>query len=209
MEQIFAAFDGLVPAIVVPLVAALLVGAFSQVVRRWSGSVAAAREAVLDALLCFSALAVGFLVFTPQRPSAERFRPEIGTDFSVALAAPPGDSLPWLQLAGNLVLLMPLGMLVPMRLGWPDRAASVAFGGLVAACGIELVQFLAVSGRVASVDDVVLNTAGAALGGLLVRPPWRVPAVAAHGASRRGDRHTAWAVIERVERERAAAAHRP
>lgn len=77
------------------------------------------------------------------------------------------------QLIGNVVLLLPLGMIGPAVMPSLRRAphlALVALGGSVA---IELAQFVGTSvrriDRSVDVDDVILNVAGALLGWLLWR----------------------------------------
>ncbi|WP_233576314.1 VanZ family protein [Saccharopolyspora rhizosphaerae] len=161
------------------------------------------REPLIDGALAYSVLVVGYLVFTPQVPTLEPFRPDFGNDVSQALAAAPGDSYPWLQLAGNLVLLLPLSVLVPQRLLWFDNVAKIALGGLACSACVEAIQFVAISGRVCSTDDIVCNTVGATLGGMLVRLPyWISPAGRPqHRTSGEGD-PTVWLLIARIEHER-------
>ncbi|WP_235017712.1 VanZ family protein [Thermomonospora echinospora] len=72
------------------------------------------------------------------------------------------------QLGGNLVLLAPLGVLLPVvstRLRGPLRLALV---GAMASLAIETVQGAVVLGRAFDVDDVILNTAGVVLAYLLI-----------------------------------------
>ncbi|CAM01030.1 hypothetical protein SACE_1712 [Saccharopolyspora erythraea NRRL 2338] len=101
-----------------------------------------------------------------------------GTDLGVAVHAEPGDIAPWLQLLGNLLLLLPLGALLPLRLAAVDSCAKAALVVLATTCCIELVQYAVLTGRVVSADDVLLNTAGGLAGALLSRRWWadfRVP----------------------------------
>jgi len=77
------------------------------------------------------------------------------------------------QVVGNLLLLAPLGFLVPVRfarLASLPRVLTVA-----AACSglIEAAQYLLPLDRVASADDILLNTTGAGLAALASRPWWR------------------------------------
>jgi glycopeptide antibiotics resistance protein len=77
------------------------------------------------------------------------------------------------QLIGNLILLAPLGVLLP--LAHPRvRPVPVVAVALALSCAIELAQWLMANGRMADIDDVWLNTLGAAagmgLGGLLGHP---------------------------------------
>lgn len=83
------------------------------------------------------------------------------------------------QLGGNLLLLVPMGVLVPIA--W--RAARPAWRtlawGVAVSVTIEVLQFVfgVLSGefyRVVDVDDVLLNVAGVALGRLLFAAGWPV-----------------------------------
>ena len=67
-----------------------------------------------------------------------------------------------LELLGNLVLFVPLGVLGVLVLG-PRRAAWVVVAGIMGSAVIEVVQTW-LPGRVSDPVDVLLNTAGTALG---------------------------------------------
>jgi VanZ family protein len=68
------------------------------------------------------------------------------------------------DLAGNVAAYVPLGLLVmaAWRLPWPALASGLLVGG-----GCELVQLFE-PGRVASLTDVLTNTAGGVLGATLL-----------------------------------------
>ncbi|MFF5426086.1 MULTISPECIES: VanZ family protein [unclassified Streptomyces] len=103
-------------------------------------------------------------------------------------------------LAEGLLLLAPLGVLLPMADGrldvspWASLVRTTAAGALVS-LALELLQ-TAVPGQVVDVDSVLLNTAGVGLTHLLVVPAGRarlrrrtgagrsVPAVSPAGGSR-------------------------
>ncbi len=83
------------------------------------------------------------------------------------------------QLGGNLLLLAPMGVLVPIA--W--RAARPFWRtvgwGVVVSVGIELLQFLVGVAigefyRVVDVDDVLLNVAGVVVGRVLFAIGWPV-----------------------------------
>ncbi|MFK0235305.1 VanZ family protein [Streptomyces vinaceus] len=72
------------------------------------------------------------------------------------------------QLGGNVLLGVPFGVLLPVLL---PPARGLLRVGIVTACLmtlVELVQGALVTGRVFDIDDVILNTAGALLGYLLI-----------------------------------------
>lgn len=81
-------------------------------------------------------------------------------------------TMPPYEIVGNLLLLSAVGFLVPLRF---RRLASVPRTALVAMAvsgAIETCQYLLPVGRVASVDDVILNTVGAAVAAVVSRPWW-------------------------------------
>ncbi|NUU24311.1 MAG: VanZ family protein [Streptomycetaceae bacterium] len=83
-------------------------------------------------------------------------------DIVQTLAGPPSAAV--VQVAANLVVFVPLGFCLPLRV---PRLAGVrrmlALGAAVSAA-LEAAQYAFDLGRVASVDDVVMNATGAALG---------------------------------------------
>ncbi|WP_217183331.1 VanZ family protein [Streptomyces sp. AC495_CC817] len=85
-------------------------------------------------------------------------------------------------LALNVLLFVPLGVLLPL-LASRVTVWRVLAAGALTSLGIELVQLLADLAvglrRVADIDDLIANTAGALLGYAVFRLVTRVPAVAA------------------------------
>ncbi|MFE7456267.1 VanZ family protein [Streptomyces sp. NPDC057554] len=81
------------------------------------------------------------------------------------------------RIGGALLLLAPLGVLLPMAGGrvfvssWVSLLRTVTAGALIS-LAIELGQ-TGVPGQVVDVDSVLLNTAGVAVAHLLVVPVWR------------------------------------
>ncbi len=91
------------------------------------------------------------------------------------------------QILGNLVMLLPLGIYLPLLYSRFRGFLSVFLVSLLVSMGIELLQ-LVTRFRSADVDDVLLNTLGACLGyglfrlGCLIFPPEKTAASA--GAKR-------------------------
>ncbi|MEV6741637.1 VanZ family protein [Streptomyces sp. NPDC051104] len=72
------------------------------------------------------------------------------------------------QIGGNVLLGVPFGILLPVL---APGARGILRVGFITACVmllVELVQGAVVTGRAFDIDDVILNTAGALLGHLLV-----------------------------------------
>lgn len=76
------------------------------------------------------------------------------------------------NIAGNLALLAPLGFLLPMFWRYFHSAKHTILFAAGLSLSIELIQLAA--GGVTSVDDLILNTAGAAIGFLLAKLVFRV-----------------------------------
>nr|WP_308505946.1 VanZ family protein [uncultured Agathobaculum sp.] len=71
------------------------------------------------------------------------------------------------NIAGNAALLAPLGFLLPLFWRYFGRAKCTILFGFGVSLSIELIQLIA--GGVTSVDDLILNTAGAAAGFALAK----------------------------------------
>nr|WP_081883472.1 VanZ family protein [Glycomyces tenuis] len=81
------------------------------------------------------------------------------------------------QLVGNLMLFAAAGFFTPIR--FRIGPGAVALGAAAGCLAVEAAQYLFGTGRVASVDDVLLNTLGAVLAALASRPWWRNRQIAA------------------------------
>jgi VanZ like family len=76
------------------------------------------------------------------------------------------------QVGGNLLVLAALGAFLPMRFAALARFPRVAAVSAAASVTIELSQYVLDLGRVTSVDDVLVNTAGAMIGAVVLRRWW-------------------------------------
>ncbi len=70
------------------------------------------------------------------------------------------------QVLGNLIMLLPLGIYLPLMYKKISGFVPVVFVCLCVSVGIELMQ-LVTNFRVTDIDDVILNTSGAAIGYIL------------------------------------------
>jgi glycopeptide antibiotics resistance protein len=80
--------------------------------------------------------------------------------------APPRDALR--QIGGNVLLGVPFGVLVPVLAPRSRGVLRVTALTALVMLMVELVQGALVTGRAFDIDDVILNTAGALLGWLLL-----------------------------------------
>jgi hypothetical protein len=71
------------------------------------------------------------------------------------------------QVVGNLLVFAAFGCFAPRR--WPIGAGAVTLLAAAASVAVEALQYALALGRVTSVDDVLLNAAGAGLAALLSR----------------------------------------
>ena len=92
------------------------------------------------------------------------------SDIAGLLSGPPGDA--FVQIVANLLVFFAVGMFAPLRsrkLADPMRLVLLGSAGSLA---LEVCQQAFGTGRVFSVDDVLLNGLGCLLGGLVTRPYW-------------------------------------
>ncbi|UNO40238.1 VanZ family protein [Streptomyces sp. MST-110588] len=127
-------------------------------------------------LLAAHLLIVGWLMLRPRTVTwvpAANFTPL--ASIRVELARGPWEAAQ--NLGGAMLLLAPLGVLLPLAAGRLHVSPlfsmlRTVFAGAMTALLIELLQ-TGVPGRVPDVDMVLLNTAGVALAHLLVVPGFR------------------------------------
>ncbi|MFF7102498.1 MULTISPECIES: VanZ family protein [Streptomyces] len=81
-----------------------------------------------------------------------------------------------LGITGNLLVFAALGFFAPMRFAAPASVPRVLALGAACSVVVETAQYVLRLDRVSSVDDVLVNAAGAALAALASRRWWRVPA---------------------------------
>ncbi|QPP05956.1 VanZ family protein [Streptomyces bathyalis] len=82
------------------------------------------------------------------------------------------------QVVGNLLVFAALGFLAPLRFGALASVPRVLALGAGCSVLVEAAQYVLRLDRVSSVDDVLLNAAGAGLAALASRRWWRATATA-------------------------------
>ncbi|MFI1647225.1 VanZ family protein [Streptomyces avidinii] len=83
-----------------------------------------------------------------------------------------------LGIGGNLLVLAALGFFAPMRFAALASVPRLLLLGAACSVLVETAQYVLQLDRVSSVDDVLVNAAGAALAGLASRRWWRTTAQA-------------------------------
>ncbi|WP_433367050.1 VanZ family protein [Actinoplanes sp. CA-142083] len=76
-------------------------------------------------------------------------------------------------IGGNLLILAALGFFAPIRFAALASVPRILALGVGCSALIEVTQYVLQLDRVSSIDDVLVNAAGAALAGLASRPWWR------------------------------------
>jgi glycopeptide antibiotics resistance protein len=124
---------------------------------------------VFQACFVIYVLTLAWLTLRP-RPAAKRLPVDLVPLDNIIEVLLEGRSVSYEdagQVLGNIALFVPLGWLVPML--WPKLRSLwrvVALGGAIS-IGIELAQLLFIPGRQSSLDDVILNVAGAFVGAVM------------------------------------------
>ncbi|WP_366937953.1 VanZ family protein [Demequina sp.] len=153
---------GALPIALVGAVLVLLAWAVGLATRR--GSRAALWVALVTCLAVIGWVTIGLTIAgTPTGAGGVNLTP-----FQEILRAlDTGASTPWRNLVGNIVLFVPFGAVVAalVRRGFFLRVLTATMLGAGLSAGIEAAQFLL--GRVADVDDIILNSAGALLGAVI------------------------------------------
>lgn len=90
-------------------------------------------------------------------------------DLGEQLAGAPVTA--FFQVSGNLLLLAAFGCYAAAR--WRISVSTIAAMAAAGSLTVETLQYVLAQGRVSSVDDVLLNTVGAALAALASRRWWR------------------------------------
>jgi glycopeptide antibiotics resistance protein len=105
-----------------------------------------------------------WMVLTPL-PGRRELRLVPLADLADQVAGSPVTA--FFQIGGNLLVFAAFGFFAPLR--WPLTPAVVAGLAACASVAVEATQYLLHLGRVSSVDDVLLNAAGAGLAALAAR----------------------------------------
>lgn len=89
------------------------------------------------------------------------------------LASHPGVFV--VQVVGNLLVFAALGFFAPVRFAALASVPRMLAVGAAGSLAVEVAQLVAGTGRVFSVDDILLNAAGCALAAVLSRRWWASP----------------------------------
>lgn len=139
--------------------------------RRGVPAALALRRSVADVGMVAGTLPWVWMILTPL-PAPREVRPVPLADIVDLLAGPPVTA--FFQIVGNLLVFAALGFFAQLR--WDIGAPAATALGAAGSVTVETLQYVLALGRVTSVDDVLLNAAGAGLAALLasrLRSPTR------------------------------------
>ncbi|MEV6065976.1 VanZ family protein [Nocardia sp. NPDC052001] len=78
------------------------------------------------------------------------------------------------QVGANMIVFLPLGLLLPLRLPRFAGVGRMFLVGAALSALLEIAQYALDLGRVSSVDDVLMNASGAAIGAALTGTVYKI-----------------------------------
>ncbi|RQW97617.1 VanZ family protein [Micromonospora inaquosa] len=171
----FGTFNGvvLITMVVLPL-AALAVWALTRR-RRPAGSTSAWRTSLADVGIVYGTVPWVWMIMLPgdQAGAVAGRVTLVPLRDLLTIFSDGGPLTATVQVVGNLLVFAALGFFAPLR--FPALASIPRILALAAGCSIlvETAQYVLRLDRVSSVDDVLLNAAGAGLAALSSRRWWR------------------------------------
>ncbi|SCF07953.1 VanZ family protein [Micromonospora saelicesensis] len=168
-------FNGvvLITVVVLPL-AALAVWALARR-RRAAGTTSAWRTSLADVGIVYGTVPWVWMIMLPgeQAGAVSGRVTVVPLRDLLTIFSDGGPLTATVQVVGNLLVFAALGFFVPLR--FPALASVPRILVLAAGCSVlvETAQYVLRLDRVSSVDDVLLNAAGAGLAALVSRRWWR------------------------------------
>jgi hypothetical protein len=164
-----ATFNGVVLLTLVGLPLAALVAWALARIRRAAGVTWAWRKSLAEVGMVYGTVPFVWMILMPGA--------EPGTVGRVSLV-PLRDLVTMgpIGIGGNLLVFAALGFFAPMRFAALASVPRILALGAGCSALVETAQYVLRLDRVSSVDDVLVNAAGAALAALLSRPWWRTTA---------------------------------
>ncbi|SDX21697.1 VanZ like family protein [Amycolatopsis xylanica] len=172
MGDLLRNFGAMIPLTIIAVPYALIAWPLLTAARRRKREPDAKLTAAMDVTICLVSVLVLVLVMMPvagSRTSTLHLTP--GADMATAF----GDGGSFWQVGGNLLMLSPLGMILPFRVRFLRSVGRIAVAALVLSMLVEAMQYVLHAGRVTATDDVILNALGATMGAAIARPWWLRP----------------------------------
>ncbi|MFB7716957.1 VanZ family protein [Nocardia sp. NPDC056100] len=171
MRQVWEMWGGVLTAwaLAVPV---LTVGIwFVLWVRREQVRAVAVRKTVTEAGILIGTVPWIWMILTPTGGEREVSLLPL-RDLFETLADGPEKA--FVQVGANLIVFLPLGLLLPLRLPRFTGVLRMFLVGAALSGLLEIAQYAFDLGRVSSVDDVLMNASGAAIGAALTGPVYRL-----------------------------------
>lgn len=127
------------------------------------------RTAVADVAAVAGTVPWVWMILTPGAGQGVRLVPLVDLADQITRMSPGAA---FVQIVGNLLVFAALGATLPVRSARFASLTAVAAVAATASLTVEILQYVLRLGRVSSVDDVILNTAGAVLAALATRRWW-------------------------------------
>ncbi|GII93418.1 VanZ family protein [Sinosporangium siamense] len=127
------------------------------------------RTAVADVAVVVGTAPWLWMILTPGSGQSVQLIPLV--DLGEQIARMPPEAV-FVQIVGNLLVFSALGAMLPVRSARFASITAVAAVAATASLSVEILQYVLRIERVSSVDDVILNTTGAVLAGLVTRRWW-------------------------------------
>ncbi|MGC5018778.1 VanZ family protein [Micromonospora sp. DT47] len=171
MGQVWRDWGGVLLATVAAVpVTALVVAVLARCRRDAATPAEAWRRSVAEVGAVAGTVPWVWMILTPRAAPGEVKLVPL-RDLADLIAAGPASTV-LVQVGGNLLVFAALGLFAPVRFAALAGVGRLFLLGAAASALVETLQYALDLGRVASVDDVLLNATGAALAGLLSRPWW-------------------------------------
>ncbi|MBG0826723.1 VanZ family protein [Planomonospora sp. ID67723] len=169
MEQAWDIWGDVVIAAVLAVPPAILAAALLARHRTRTGHPTPTRTAAADVAVVAGTAPWIWMILTPGTTQGVNLVPLLDLFDQLALMSPEGA---FVQVGGNLLVLAALGAMLPVRSPRLASLGAVACAAAAVSLTVEVLQYGLGLGRVSSVDDVILNTAGAVLAALVTRRWW-------------------------------------
>ncbi|GIH75597.1 VanZ family protein [Planobispora longispora] len=169
MGRAWEAWGDVVVAAVLAVPLATLAAFLLARSRTRSGHSSPRRTALADVVIVAGTAPWIWMILTPGTEPGVHLVPLVDLLDQLVLLSPGAV---FVQVGGNLLVFAALGAMLPVR---SPRFASIgAVAGVAAGASllVELLQYGLRLDRVSSVDDVLLNTAGAVLAAVVTRRWW-------------------------------------
>ena len=156
-------------ALLLPLAGAVAWALAAWRIRNGRATRAAWRDSIAEVATVAGSLPLLFLGLTSREgPNALQLVPLV--DLADLASAEPRVIVE--QLTGNLFVFAAAAFFLPIR--FPIGLGTITLGAAIACTALEAMQYAFLTGRVVSVDDVLLNTLGAVVAALASRRWWRI-----------------------------------